>query len=182
MVNLSRDCPDQDRARGSPEQERNSLNTPVAPAKQRLPRRHSDGSMLKEIQLDFDFVELNNIYCQFNFIEVNWVAEGESRMQEDGAEKPAWLAALSSEDVQFLKRFLIASGSLKDLAQEYQVSYPTIRGRLDRLIAKVRVAEDPKITDPFVRKVRMLVADGALPQALARELLEAHRESRRGRS
>jgi hypothetical protein len=103
-------------------------------------------------------------------------------MQQDGAEKPAWLAALSTEDLQFLKRFLIASGSLKDLAQEYQVSYPTIRGRLDRLIAKVRVAEDPKITDPFVRKVQLLVADGALPQAVARELLEAHRESKRGRS
>ena len=103
-------------------------------------------------------------------------------MPENGAEIPAWLAALSSEDVQFLKRFLIASGSLKDLAEEYQVSYPTIRGRLDRLIAKVRVAEDPKITDPFARKLQILVADGALPQAMARELLEAHRESKRGRS
>src|SRR5271166_1631160 len=103
-------------------------------------------------------------------------------MSDHGVEIPAWLAALSSEDLQFLKRFLIASGSLKDIAQEYQVSYPTIRGRLDRLIAKVRVAEDPKIADPFVRRVQLLVADGALPQAVARELLEAHRESKRGRS
>ncbi len=103
-------------------------------------------------------------------------------MPDNGAERPAWLAALSPEDLQFLKRFLIASGSLKDLAQEYQVSYPTIRGRLDRLIAKVQAAEDPKITDPFVRKVQILVADGALPQALAKELLEAHRESKRGRN
>ncbi len=103
-------------------------------------------------------------------------------MPENGAEIPAWLAALSAEDMQFLKRFLIASGSLKDLAQEYQVSYPTIRGRLDRLIAKVRVAEDPRITDPFARKLQILVADGALPQAMARELLAAHRESKRGRS
>ena len=60
------------------------------------------------------------------------------------------------------------------------MSYPTIRGRLDRLIAKVRAAEDPKINDPFVRKLRILVADGALPQALAKELLEAHRASKRG--
>lgn len=103
-------------------------------------------------------------------------------MSEDGADRPAWLAVLSSEDLQFLKRFLIASGSLKDLAREYQVSYPTIRGRLDRLIGKVRAAEDPKIADPFVRKLQILVADGALPQALAKELLDAHRESKRGRT
>ena len=103
-------------------------------------------------------------------------------MAEDGVERPAWLAALSSEDLQFLKRFLIASGSLKDLAQEYQVSYPTIRARLDRLIAKVRVAEDPKIADPLVRKVQILVADGALHQAVARQLLDAYHESKRGRS
>lgn len=98
---------------------------------------------------------------------------------EDTAAQPGWLTALGPEDTQFLKRFLMSSGSLKDLAQEYQVSYPTIRGRLDRLIAKVKAVEDPKVTDPFVRKIQILVADGALPQALARELLEAHRESRR---
>jgi hypothetical protein len=106
----------------------------------------------------------------------------QSGLSDDGAERPAWLAALSSEDLQFLKRFLTASGSLKDLAQEYQVSYPTIRGRLDRLIAKVRAAEDPKITDPFERKLQMLLADGALPHPMAKELLHAHRESKRRRS
>ena len=103
-------------------------------------------------------------------------------MPEDGAERPAWLDAVSSEDLQFLKRFLIASGSLKDLAQEYQVSYPTIRGRLDRLIAKVRAAEDPRIADPFERKLQVLVADGALPPALAKDLIDAHRASKRGRT
>lgn len=95
---------------------------------------------------------------------------------------PAWLTELSPEDLQFLKRFLLSSGSLKDLAAEYQVSYPTIRGRLDRLIAKVQAAEDPRINDPFLRKLQILVADGALPQAVARELLEAHRESKRVRT
>jgi hypothetical protein len=103
-------------------------------------------------------------------------------MGQETAAKPAWLEVLGPEDFEFLKQFLLASGSLKDLAQEYQVSYPTIRSRLDRLIAKVQVAEDPKINDPFVRKLRVLVADGALPQALARKLLEAHRETRGGRS
>jgi hypothetical protein len=102
-------------------------------------------------------------------------------MARDAEARPAWLEILETDDLEFLRRFLLASGSLKELAGEYQVSYPTIRGRLDRLISKVRAAEDPKINDPFVRKLRILVADGALPQALARELLEAYRQSARGR-
>jgi hypothetical protein len=102
-------------------------------------------------------------------------------MEEQREERPAWLGVLGPDDLQFLRRFLLASGSLKDLAGEYQVSYPTIRGRLDRLIAKVQAAEDPKITDPFVRKLQILVADGAVPHPIARELLDAHRQSKRGR-
>jgi hypothetical protein len=90
---------------------------------------------------------------------------------------PAWLEVLDDEDLQFLRRFLVSSGSLKALAEEYGVSYPTVRGRLDRLIAKAQAAEDPKITDPFERKLRVLVADARMPGALAKELLEAHRAS-----
>ena len=95
----------------------------------------------------------------------------------DGTELPPWLAALDDEDRQFLKRFLLASGSLKDLAAEYGVSYPTIRARLDRLIAKVQAAEDPKAADEFERKLRIVVADGTMAVATAKELLAAHRAS-----
>lgn len=88
---------------------------------------------------------------------------------------PAWLEQLDDEDLQFLRRFLLASGSLKDLAAEYGISYPTVRGRLDRLIAKVQAAEDPRATDEFHRKLQVLIADGRLPAPLARELLAVHR-------
>ncbi len=96
-------------------------------------------------------------------------------MSSTEVELPAWLAVLEDEDRQFLRRFLLTSGSLKDLAAEYGVSYPTVRGRLDRLIAKVQAAEDPRPADPFERKVRVLVADAKLPAALGKELLAAHR-------
>ena len=43
---------------------------------------------------------------------------------------PDWMKALGEEDWQFLKRFLLSSGSLKALAVEYGVSYPTLRNRL----------------------------------------------------
>lgn len=93
---------------------------------------------------------------------------------------PAWLGALNDEDWQFLRRFLVSSGSLKALAQEYGVSYPTVRARLDRLIAKVAAADEARDADPFERTVRVLVADGKLAPAIARELLNAHKASNKG--
>jgi hypothetical protein len=96
-------------------------------------------------------------------------------------EIPGWLAELSDEDLQFIRRFVLASGSLKELARLYSVSYPTVRARLDRLIAKVQAVEDAQPNDPFERKIRVLVADGRLSPGLAKELMAAHKTSK-GRS
>jgi len=87
---------------------------------------------------------------------------------------PHWITALSDEDCQFLKRFVLASGSLKALAREYGISYPTVRARLDRLIEKVKVADDPSLKDPFHKQVQMLMADGVIGAGVARGLLEIH--------
>lgn len=95
---------------------------------------------------------------------------------------PSWMAELDDEDWQFLKRFLLSSGSLKALADVYGISYPTVRGRLDRLIAKVQAVEDQRVTDPFERKLKILLADGKLTVGLAKELLEAHRTAGARRS
>lgn len=51
---------------------------------------------------------------------------------------PEWLASLDEEDVSFIKKFVLASGSLKEVAGIYGVTYPTVRLRLDRLIQKIR--------------------------------------------
>jgi hypothetical protein len=90
---------------------------------------------------------------------------------------PEWVEALGEEDLAFLKRMLLSSGSLKAMAEEYGVSYPTIRARLDRLIAKVKECDQPASSDPFEAKLRRLVSDGKLPATLARELLEIHRSA-----
>ena len=52
------------------------------------------------------------------------------------ATMPVWMAELEDEDLAFIKKFLLASGSLKEVASLYGVSYPTVRLRLDRLIQK----------------------------------------------
>ena len=54
---------------------------------------------------------------------------------------PEWMANLEDEDAAFIRRFVLASGSLKEVARQYGVTYPTVRLRLDRLIEKIRLAE-----------------------------------------
>ena len=61
---------------------------------------------------------------------------------------PQWLLALEPEDVTFLKNFVLKSGSLKEIARLYQVSYPTVRLRLDKLIQKIEL-NDQKAEKPF---------------------------------
>jgi hypothetical protein len=112
------------------------------------------------IEEHINFVDFNNIQVYIHFVKDT---------------QPAWMEALDEEDFQFLKRFLLCSGSLKALCDEYGVSYPTVRARLDRLIAKVQAAEDPKVADSFQRKLHVLVADGKLSAPLARELWKAHK-------
>ena len=48
------------------------------------------------------------------------------------------LARLKQEEQEFILNLLESSGSLKELARLYEVSYPTVRNRLDALRAKVR--------------------------------------------
>ena len=89
-------------------------------------------------------------------------------------EIPKWIEELEEEDWQFIRRFILASGSLKDLAQQYGISYPTVRIRLDRLIEKVRILEEKKPKSPFHRKVQLLVAEGKLDLATARTLIRLY--------
>ena len=87
-----------------------------------------------------------------------------------------WIDRLDDEDAAFLKRFILASGSLKELAQAYGVSYPTIRLRLDRLIAKIEVYDSAKPMSEFERTARALAADGKLEPAVLKSLLIAHNQ------
>ena len=91
-----------------------------------------------------------------------------------GSEIPPWLAHLADEDFNFIKRFVLASGSLKELAAAYGVSYPTIRLRLDQLIDRIRTLDEKQPRDAFDARVRVLVAEGELPTELGKELLRIH--------
>ncbi len=87
---------------------------------------------------------------------------------------PRWLKALSTEDLNFLKRFLLHSGSLKKIAAEYGVSYPTVRLRLDRLIQKVEVTEQAQQMSEFEQRLQFLLVDQKLDADTYREIMAAH--------
>lgn len=95
-------------------------------------------------------------------------------------ELPQWLTHIEDEDYQFIKRLVLASGSLKDLAAEYDVSYPTIRVRLDRLIERIRAVDSVPAGDALQARIRALVADGEISERAAKKLLEAHRAAQNG--
>ena len=87
-----------------------------------------------------------------------------------------WTDLLSEEDLAFVKRFVLASGSLKEMAKVYGISYPTVRLRLDRLIEKVKILDSPQITSPFERLVRARYAEGKIDMDTLKLLLVAHNE------
>lgn len=88
----------------------------------------------------------------------------------------SWLAKLSDEDASFVKRFILASGSLKDLAKAYGISYPTVRLRLDRLIEKIKVLDSQEIVSEFERCLRAHYAEGRLEMETLKTLLAAHQD------
>lgn len=89
--------------------------------------------------------------------------------------RPSWIDRLSDEDKSFLKRFVLASGSLKAVAEEYGISYPTVRLRLDRLIEKIKIFDADQVISEFERQLRAQHIDGKIDHATMKLLLEAHR-------
>ena len=102
------------------------------------------------------------------------MSAADSRLDSDGSKR--WVDYLSDEDLVFLKRFALSSGSLKELAQAYGITYPTVRLRLDRLITKIKVLDDREITGEFERLLRALHADGRIDMGTLKTLLTAHKK------
>jgi len=89
---------------------------------------------------------------------------------------PPWVSGLAEEDWHFIKRLILASGSLKDVAKEYEISYPTVRIRLDRLIKKVRALDIQENDSPFHQQVQILAIEGKIDLATAKALIQTHNQ------
>ena len=92
---------------------------------------------------------------------------------------PAWMAELEDEDLAFIKKFILSSGSLKEVASLYGVSYPTVRLRLDRLIQKIKRTETAE-ADSYVSLVKRLAVDDKLDFDTAKLLITEYRKTKEG--
>ena len=92
---------------------------------------------------------------------------------------PEWMAGLEDEDLVFIKKFVLASGSLKEMAGEYGVTYPTVRLRLDRLIQKIRLSEDAA-ADPYIATIKRLAVNERLDFDTAKLLISEYKKARSG--
>lgn len=92
-------------------------------------------------------------------------------------EIPQWILALEPEDAAFMKNFVLKSGSLKEIARLYEVSYPTVRLRLDKLIQKIELG-DKKEEEPFVTFIKGLAVDSRIDLEAAKLIIDKYKQEK----
>lgn len=92
---------------------------------------------------------------------------------------PDWMKNLEENEVNFMKNFLLASGSLKEIALQYEVTYPTVRLRLDRLIQKIKESEGEE-REPYVSLIKRLALDDKIDFETAKILINEYKKHRGG--
>ena len=88
---------------------------------------------------------------------------------------PEWMANLDDADLSFIKNFIMASGSLKEIAKQYEVTYPTVRLRLDRLIQKIRISED-NANEPYISLIKRLAVNDKIDFETAKILVSEYKK------
>lgn len=91
---------------------------------------------------------------------------------------PEWIADLEDEDLSFIKKFLLSSGSLKEMAKQYGVTYPTVRLRLDRLIQKIKISEDTE-SEPYIALIKRLAINDKLDFDTAKILISEYKKTQK---
>jgi len=91
---------------------------------------------------------------------------------------PEWIANLDDEDLNFIKKFLFASGSLKEMANIYGVTYPTVRLRLDRLIQKIKISEDTA-NEPYISLIKKMAVNEKIDFDTAKILISEYKKTQK---
>lgn len=94
-----------------------------------------------------------------------------------GTDLPLWLDELDEQDFEFVRQFILCSGSLKRMAAHYEVSYPTIRLRIDRLIQKVSGARSEE--DRHIDLIKDLALEGEMSYETAKKLIASYKSVER---
>lgn len=88
---------------------------------------------------------------------------------------PEWLANLEDEDINFIKKFVLSSGSLKEVASLYDVTYPTVRLRLDKLIQKIHL-NDKEFKEPYIALIKKMAIDEKIDLETAKILIREYKK------
>lgn len=94
---------------------------------------------------------------------------------------PDWMINLDDEDVAFIKKFILSSGSLKEIAKLYSVTYPTVRLRLDKLIQKIEINEETA-NEPYISLIKRLAVDDKIDFETAKVLINEYKKTRKENS
>src|SRR5262245_28360283 len=86
------------------------------------------------------------------------------------------LSQLDEAEREFVLRFILASGSLKDVAASYSVSYPTIRAKLDQLISRLASLREGRRISPVQELIARMLEKGEIVPSAARRLLAEHQK------
>lgn len=91
----------------------------------------------------------------------------------DKNEIPEWVLKLDKEDIEFMRNFTIESGSLKNIAKLYDVSYPTVRIRLNNLIQKIELATKEERSS-LISYVKSLAIDEKISLEDAKKIISIY--------
>lgn len=91
---------------------------------------------------------------------------------------PEWMTNLDDEDIAFIKKFILASGSLKEIAKLYGVTYPTVRLRLDKLIQKIQINEKTA-NEPYIALIKRLAVDERIDFDTAKILINEYKKTKK---
>lgn len=86
-----------------------------------------------------------------------------------------WVISLDDEELEFIRNFMLKSGSLKDISKKYGVSYPTVRLRLDRIIQKIELSSKDS-SDNFILSIKNLIVEDRLSMEDAKLLINKYKE------
>ena len=82
------------------------------------------------------------------------------------------LLALTPEQRSFVLSFLRNRGNIREMEKELGISYPTVRARLDQILAALGLEANPGKEQPARKEVLEMLAQGEITQEQALDMLK----------
>lgn len=83
---------------------------------------------------------------------------------------------MSLDEQNFIKNFILSSGSLKKVAKDYEVTYPTVRLRLDRLISKIQIHSNNQ-EDNYISYLKNLAIEEKISVSLVKDIIGEYKKT-----